>query len=179
MKSYAIITAYGTDRVGLADDISMKVLSYECNIEESKMAVLGGAFAVVVLVSGEESRVTALVHDAPSFGTELGMNVSAEKTVGHKEDAAGRPYYIETTSLDTPGIVHAVTGLLRENGINIEDMETDTARAPFTGAPMFHMRIRAVIPPSVRVQSLRERLEDIALERDLDVSISPIRPVGD
>jgi glycine cleavage system transcriptional repressor len=179
MESYAIITAYGNDRVGLADDISMKVLSYDCNIEESKMAVLGGAFAVVVLISGGEEYVDALVQDAGRFGSELGLTVSAARTVGHREDPSGRPYRIETTSLDTPGIVHAITGLLRESGINIEDMETETARAPFTGAPMFHMRIRAVVPQSVRIQALKERLDDIALERDLDVSLSPIRPGGE
>jgi glycine cleavage system transcriptional repressor len=107
------------------------------------------------------------------------MNVSAQKTVQHSEDATGRPYLIESTSLDTPGIVHAITSLLRENSINIDDMETETSRAPFTGAPMFHMRIRAIVPQSVRVQALKERLEDIALERDLDVTMTPIRPTGE
>ncbi|MFW5785641.1 MAG: glycine cleavage system protein R [bacterium] len=176
MESFAIITAYGNDRVGLADDISMKILTYDCNIEESKMAVLGGAFAVVVLVSGPETQVDRLVADAPGFGEDLGMTVAAQRTVGHQADATGRPYMIESTSLDTPGIVHAITSLLRDNSINVEDLETETSRAPFTGAPMFHMRIRAVVPQTVRVQQLKERLEDIALERDLDVSISPIRP---
>ena len=176
MESYAIITAYGTDRVGLADDVSMKILTYDCNIEESKMAVLGGAFAVVILISGPEKQVDWLVTDAPSFGEDLGMTVAAQRTVGHREDATGRPYLIESTSLDTPGIVHAITSLLRENNINVEDLETETSRAPFTGAPMFHMRIRAVVPQTVRVQQVKERLEDIALERDLDVSMSPIRP---
>ncbi len=179
MESYAIITAYGNDRVGLADDISMKILSYDCNIEESKMAVLGGAFAVVILVSGDDARIDRLTADAPSFGEDLGMNVSAQKTVQHSEDATGRPYLIESTALDNPGIVHAITALLREHNINIDDMETETSRAPFTGAPMFHMRIRAIVPQSVRVQALKERLEDIALERNLDVSMTPIRPTGE
>ena len=177
MDSYAILTAYGNDRVGLADDISLKILGYDCSIEESKMAVLGGAFAVVVLVSGPDDRIEGLVAGAQRFGQELGMTVSAQRTTGHRQDETGRPYLIESTSLDTPGIVHAITSLLRERDINVEDLETETARAPFTGAPMFHMRIRAILPQSVRVQKLKEELEDIALERDLDVSITPIRPV--
>jgi len=177
MNSYAILTAYGNDRVGLADDISMNILAYDCSIEESKMAVLGGAFAVVVLISGPDEGVERLVAGASGFGRELGMTVSAQRTTGHRQDETGRPYLIESTSLDTPGIVHAITALLRENEINVEDLETETARAPFTGAPMFHMRIRAVLPQSVRVQKLKEQLEDIALERDLDVSMAPIRPV--
>ena len=49
-RAYAVLTAIGPDRVGIVDDVSGAVSEGSCNIEESKMAVLGGEFAVIMLV---------------------------------------------------------------------------------------------------------------------------------
>jgi glycine cleavage system transcriptional repressor len=53
MKGYAIVTAVGADRVGIVDDISREILSLACNIEESRMALLGGDFCGFVARFGE------------------------------------------------------------------------------------------------------------------------------
>ena len=81
---------------------------------------------------------------------------------------------IESVSLDTPGIVHSITSLLRRHSINIEDLETDTTAAPWTGAPMFVMRGRISIPPSVSLATLREEIETLEAEQNLDVKLTPI-----
>ena len=60
-KAYAVFSAIGADRVGIVDDISGLVSEGGGNIEESKMAVLGSEFAVMMLVSMERSALEALV----------------------------------------------------------------------------------------------------------------------
>lgn len=174
MRAYAVLNAFGADRVGLVDDISEAVLQASCNIEESKMALLGGEFAVIALVSGESDHIASLLTNVDSMGNKLGIVISGRPTSATVEVPSGRPYRIESASLDSPGIVHAVTALLREFSINIEELETETSGAPFTGAPMFHMRILAVVPSSVRIRELRNRLQDISIDQDLDISISPV-----
>ena len=59
-KEYAIVRAIGTDRVGIVEDLSTLIGQCGCNIEESSMAVLGGEFAVMVLVSGVQEAVIEL-----------------------------------------------------------------------------------------------------------------------
>jgi len=179
MKSFAVLTASGADRVGIVDDVSSALLEAGCNIEESRMTVLGGEFALVVLVSGETDAVSGLLERIDAIGARAGLDLSGRPTGPHVADPKGRPYAIECVSLDTPGIVHSVTGLLRRRGVNIDELETETTGAPFTGAPMFHMRITAIVPPDLPMQRLRAELAEIAASQDLDITVRPVLSPGD
>ena len=176
MKKYAILTAVGADRVGIVDELTSVILSRRCNIEESRMAVLGGEFAIVLLFSGEADGVRALLEELPVRGADLALNISAKETVAPKADPQSRPYLLESVSLDTPGIVHSVTSLLRRHGVNIEDLETETTPAPWTGAPLFRMRARLSVPAAASIARLREDLEDLEAQTNLDLKLSPIAP---
>jgi len=174
MKGHAILTAIGSDRVGIVDDLTTSILDKRCNIEESRMAVLGGEFAVMLLLSGESGDIESLIEATPKMSELLDLHISMKETVAPKSDPNLRPYMIESVSLDTPGIVHSITSLLRRHGINIEDLETDTTAAPWTGAPMFVMRGRISVPPSVSLSTLREEIETLEGEQNLDVKLTPI-----
>lgn len=174
MKSFAVLTASGSDRVGIVDDLSAALLEIGCNIEESRMSVLGGEFALVVLVSGEEDPVQKLLNGLTPLGARIGLELNGRTTGPHVANPKGRPYAIECVSLDTPGIVHSVTGLLRRRGVNIGELDTETTGAPFTGAPMFHMRITAIVPPEVPLGRLRAELTEIASAQDLDITVRPV-----
>ncbi len=177
---FVVLTAVGPDRVGIVDDISGAVAGAGCNIEESKMAVLGGEFAVIMLVSGPSTSVDALAGSLPGLGGKLGLRVECRPT--HPQHAAEkrRPYLLEAVSLDTPGIVHSVTAVLRSHGINIEDVETSTACAPWTGAPMFRLSAHLIVGPKVSVARLKEELFQLQQEHDMDIALKPVfSPVAD
>jgi glycine cleavage system transcriptional repressor len=174
--SYAVLTAIGADRVGIVDDLSGLIAARACNIEESRMAVLGGEFAVIMLVSGAQAALDTLSGELAAAGARLGLQVQLKATRGPAPEA-GRPYLLETVSLDTPGIVHTVTAVLRKHGVNIESLETDTAAAPWTGAPMFRMRAHVVVGPSVEIGRLKDDLEHLEAGQDLDVRLRPVFPV--
>ena len=80
-KAYVVLTAVGPDRVGIVDDISGSVTAAACNIEESKMAVLGGEFAVIMLVSGASARVDSLVRSLPAVSALVIVVVGVAMTV--------------------------------------------------------------------------------------------------
>jgi glycine cleavage system transcriptional repressor len=168
-----VLSAIGPDRVGLIEEISEYILEYNCNIEESRMAVLGGDFAMIILVEGGGDSFDSFAAEIPKKCSDLGLHGEVKITTPHKQDTTSRPYLVETISLDTQGIVHSVTELLQEFGINVDDLETDTTAAPWTGAPMFHMRIRISVPANVSVPKIREKLEDIAFNQDLDIRFDP------
>ena len=143
------------------------------------MSVLGGEFAWIVLVSGEADVIDELLGRLDAIGRQIGLDLTGRPTGPHAVDPTARPYAIECVSLDTPGIVHSVTELLHRRGINIDELETNTTGAPFTGAPMFHMRIVAIIPEGVPLQRLRDDLSGVATAHDLDITVKPILPGSD
>ena len=174
MAGFVVLTAVGPDRVGIVDDVSGLVSQAGCNIEESKMAVLGGEFALMMLVSGPAQPLDSMVRSLPAAGAKLGLTISCQPTREPQAEKKGRPYHLKAVSLDTPGIVHAVTAVIRRYSINIEDLETETVPAPWTGAPMFQLSALLVIGPSVAVSSFKEDLQRLQEEHDLDIVLKPV-----
>jgi len=177
-RGFSVLTAVGPDRVGIVDDLSGAVTGAGANIEESKMAVLGGEFAVIMLVSGSEASQQSLCVSLPALGEKLGLRVTCQPTHEPRAEEKGRPYLLTAVCLDTPGIVHSVTALLRTHAINIEDLETETAAAPWTGAPMFRLSAHLVIGPSVSIGALKEELARLQREHDLDIVLKPVFAAG-
>jgi glycine cleavage system transcriptional repressor len=171
-RDYAVLSALGSDRVGIVDDITAILTERRCNVEESRMAILGGDFAVIMLVSGERGAINSLLPEFPKIGERLGLRLEGRRTAAPRSEG-GLPYVIESVSLDTPGIVHSISALLRRENINIVDLETATVPAPLTGAPMFLMKLRIALPSGIRIASLKREVERLAEEQDLDIKLYP------
>jgi glycine cleavage system transcriptional repressor len=166
---YAVLSTVGPDRKGMADDIANIAVEFNCNIEDSKMSVLGGEFAVIMLISGDEEKIKELISQSENIGKRFDMIINIKQTTPPHILEKGIPYILESISMDTPGIVHAITRYLRELSINIEDLETDKSPAPLSGTPMFHMRAYIIIPSTVNLARFKERLADIEHEKNLDI----------
>jgi glycine cleavage system transcriptional repressor len=171
---YSVITVVGPDSIGIMETISSAVAETGANIEETRASILGGEFAVIMLVSGKAGGTSALETRLPGLLSKKGLTVIVRRTVGPAR-SGGLPYIIESISLDTPGIVRAMTGVLLERGLNIEDLESTVSAAPLTGSPMFRMRIMINISPGPKLIALREELSRVAEEHDLDISVRPLR----
>ncbi|MDZ7770885.1 MAG: ACT domain-containing protein [Woeseiaceae bacterium] len=52
MTQLIVLSAIGTDRPGVVNDLSKVILDCGGNIEESRMTALGTEFAMLLLVSG-------------------------------------------------------------------------------------------------------------------------------
>jgi glycine cleavage system transcriptional repressor len=81
---------------------------------------------------------------------------------------------LETISLDSPGIVQAVTGILNKHGINIEELETETEPAPWSGTPTFHMRAKVILRNEATVFLLKDDLNRLEAEKDLEISLNSL-----
>ncbi len=172
-RSWAILTAMGKDRIGIVEDLTDILESWACNNEESKMSVLGDQFAVILLLTGPEDKVADLTAGKESWEDVSDLQIQIRETTGAAPAKSGLSYLVETVSLDSPGIVHAVTQVLRDFHINIEELDTETTSAPFTGSPMFLMRLRVIIPEHVSPAAVREALHKTAFSRDLDIKFEP------
>jgi glycine cleavage system transcriptional repressor len=75
--------------------------------------------------------------------------------------------------MDQPGIVHRFTSYLREQHINVEELETRLESAPFMGSPVFTMEIVMLVPKTVSVKDLRRELEELGDKLNCDVDIDP------
>ena len=52
MKQWFALSAIGRDRPGIVADLAELIFECDCNLEDSSMTILGGEFAVLLLLSG-------------------------------------------------------------------------------------------------------------------------------
>jgi glycine cleavage system transcriptional repressor len=175
MTSYLLLTASGPDRPGLVDELSAGLAGRGLNIEGSRMAVLGGEFAVILLASGPEAEIQRLAQDPGQLAGTSGLSLTARLTgpSSVRVMPASLPYRLVTAGMDHPGIVHNISQVLRRFEVNIEAMDTRVSPAPVSGAPMFTMTAELSVPAAVKIKRLRQALEDLGEELNMDLEFEP------
>ncbi len=171
MPAHLIVTAVGRDRPGLVDLLSRELKARDLNIETSRMALLGGEFAMHLLVSGGDEEVAALAGDPAPLAASTGLEVTARLTdpPGSRPAPKALPYRIATAGMDHPGIVHDVASVLHRFQASIEEMDTRVTRAANSGTPVFHMDGRVAVPVEVRIRELREALQELGDRLNMDI----------
>ncbi|HYG76589.1 MAG TPA: ACT domain-containing protein [Planctomycetota bacterium] len=177
MNYYAVLMAVGEDKPGLVDTISKFILDCGGNIEDSRMAILGGEFAMLILVTGQQQVIDRVIKGAPEAGERSGLAIQAKLTRA-PSDAVKRgtiPYSIEAFSMDHPGIVQRVASYLAERKINIRALDTRLANAPITGLPLFSLHAIVDIPATQNLVEIRRGLENIAVQHNIDIEMKPAK----
>ncbi len=172
---YLVLSALGSDRPGIVEQLAKTAAANHCNIEDSRMTVLGGEFAVLMLVAGSPAGIAAMEKAAPEVGRTLELALLTRRTRPKPPQPAARPYRVEVTALDQPGLVHELAGFFSNRHLNIEALDTSTYAAPHTGSPMFGLVMTVNIPSSVQVASLREEFLQHCDARNLDASLEAAR----
>ena len=174
MKTHAVLSALGRDRIGVAGDLSSALATRRIQIEESRMAALRGRFALMAQVCGEDDDLAALQKDLSGLGAKLGFDLQLGPFECEPERPVerGSQFLIECFSTGPVGM-NAVTGLLRMHGVNIENLETEVSEAPWKHAITYRLSGRITVPASCPITELREELRRLEQERDLDIAIKP------
>lgn len=174
-KTFLVISALGSDRPGLVSSLTKVIAEYGCNIEDSRMSVLGGEFAAMLLVQGKWNALAKVENALPELSKQLGMTVFAKRTGERSTERKSLPYAVEVVSMDHPGIVSSLAAFLAERDINIEDMVTSSYAAPHTGTPMFSVHITVGIPAELHIAALREEFMDHCDALNLDAVMEPLK----
>ena len=174
-KSFLVISALGEDKTGIVNDFSRAVLDSGCNVVDSRMTVLGGEFAIILLVSGAWSAIAKLESSLKTLEDRLQLTIISKRTEARQQRINLLPYAVDVVAIDHPGIVYHLANFFSTRGINIEDLVTSTYSAAHTGTPMFSVHITVGIPSDLHIASLREEFMDFCDELNLDAVIEPIK----
>ncbi|MES0327629.1 MAG: ACT domain-containing protein [Gammaproteobacteria bacterium] len=172
MSQKLVITALGEDRPGIVDELSNTLFMHQLNIEDSRMSVLGGEFAVQLLVTGSEQAITSFIDKKQEAESALNMTLTVKTTETTVSSQTLIPYDVEVISIDYPGIVHKLASFFSDRQINIVDLETDRYAAPHTGTPMFSLHMTIGIPAEISIAGLRDDFLNMCDELNLDAKIS-------
>jgi glycine cleavage system transcriptional repressor len=177
MRRWFALSAIGRDRPGIVADLSELIYECDCNLEDSRMTILGSEFAVLLLLSGAGADVEhRLSAGCKRLEWEKRLTVFFRPLEG---DAPPRPagapgvaMECVVSGVDKAGIVARVARALADHGVNVTDLETQTRPEPGTGTPLYTMRMRMTVPRAADRRALRERLEAVAAELRVELTLT-------
>ncbi len=172
-EHYLALCALGPDRPGLVADVTRYIHARGGNIEDSRMAILGGEFGLLILISGDEAQIATIARELDELQKVTGLAATARPTKSpeaHRK-ATVLPCVVTAEALDREGIVRAVAGALHAIGINIVSLETSAYNAPVSGSPLFRLEARVDVPRAVTIAQVRAALDEVARTEAIDVEV--------
>jgi glycine cleavage system transcriptional repressor len=172
---HLVLAALGEDRTGLIDEFSRSILQSGCTISDSRMAVLGGDFALLLQVAGNWNNIAKLEDQLTGLEQRLGLVITSHRTSERTGSSDLLPYGVDVVALDQPGIVHNLARFFSRRNINIQEMVTTSYAAAHTGTPMFSVHLTVEIPAHMQISALREDFMEFCDQLNLDAVIEPVK----
>merc|ERR1712046_258922 len=143
--SRVVVLAAGRDRTGIVANISGAISEEKGTIQEGRMAVLAGECSMLFFVKfpasvTADSILSKLSNGFPDF--TIATRTSGE----YKEEAGKQRYEVVCTGPDQPGVLRKLTGVFKDYGCNVHDINTDTSAAPFAGYQIFSVKSQIAAP---------------------------------
>ncbi len=180
MRKRFIVTAFGRDRLGFIADVSRVIFENGCSLEDSTMAGLADEFAMIFLVEGQEDNsspgnlLERLSQECRRLEVERGISAFVRpvslKTPSSKKGVS--TYTLHVEGLDQAGIVYKISRYLADHKVNITHFESRSTPSPQTGAAMYTIYLQTEVPGDVTPEQLREGLNQIGSELNVDISVS-------
>ncbi len=173
-REHLILSATEPDRTGLIAELSGFIGGCGCNVENSRVAVLGGYAGLMFLVSGTPEATARIADGLEQLRERTGIRLLRRRVsrVAAPESTADARYAVEASAIDHEGIIHLLADLVRRHGGNILELETSTASAAMSGEPLFAMEMTVTLPAEgAGVERLTRELRDAAHAEAIELEV--------
>ena len=171
MPHYAICSV-GADRPGIVAAVTGALLEHGSNLEDTSMTILGGHFAMMLVVEAEAGAAeleAALADPARAFDLTVTVRSIDDDT---RRPPGGDPWTASIYGADRPGIVHHVARLLARHSVNIVDLSTRVIGE--RDRPVYAMVLDLTLPEGVDAAAVSSELADLAHDLGVECSLHPV-----
>ncbi|WP_448211490.1 glycine cleavage system protein R [Colwellia sp. MEBiC06753] len=126
MSQYLVLNAMGADRTGCVSELINLACECECNILDSRMAIFGKEFTLIMLLQGDARAINQIEARLPKVAVELELITMMKRTSGYTTIEEKQHYVAEYTGIDQPGILKAVTAFFACRKIDIFSLKSNS-----------------------------------------------------
>lgn len=177
MNHFAL-TVVGRDRPGIVSQVTEILFQQGCNLADSSCSILGGQFAMILILEHPEYTDRESFGDAfkPLEDADLTVALRVLKPGGEiRTQIEGDLCMISVYGSDKPGIVYRVAKVLGERKVNITDLNTKLVGS--AERPVYVMVIEAALPEGVAEEDIDNWLAPIRDELQVDITVRIIPTV--
>lgn len=177
MNHFAL-TIVGRDRPGIVSQVTEILFKQGCNLADSSCSILGGQFAMILILGHPNFTSRESFGDAfkPLEETDLTVALRVLKPGGEtRSQIEGDLCMISVYGADKPGIVYQVARVLGEKQVNITDLNTKLVGSE--ERPVYVMVLEAVLPEGVEEEAVNSWLAPIREQLQIDITVRIIPTV--
>ncbi len=177
MNHFAL-TIVGRDRPGIVSQVTEILFNQGCNLADSSCSILGGQFAMILILGHPEYTSLESFGDAfkPLEEADLTVALRVLKPGGEiRPEIEGDLCMISVYGADKPGIVYHVANVLGDKNVNITDLNTKLVGSE--ERPVYVMVIEATLPEGVEEEDVNAWLAPIRDELQIDITVRTIPTV--
>lgn len=177
MNHFAL-TIVGRDRPGIVSQVTGILYELGCNIADSSCSILGGQFAMILILGHPDFTNRESFGDAfrPLEEADLTIALRVLKPGGEIHPAIeGEICMVSVYGADQPGIVYRVAKVLGEKQINITDLNTKLVGSE--ARPVYVMILEAVLPPGIGEEDVNAWMGPLRDQLQVDISVRTIPTV--
>lgn len=171
-QHYLVITALGADRPGIVNTITRHVSSCGCNIEDSRLAILGEEFTFIMLLSGSWNAITLIESTLPQKGADLELLIVMKRTHAAESVAMPVTVWVQVEVKDSAHIIERFTDLFNSQQLNIAELVSRTQPVEGTQAPQLYIQITAHSPARQNAAIIESAFHKLCTELAAQGSIS-------
>jgi glycine cleavage system transcriptional repressor len=174
-REFLLLSATEPDRLGLVAELTKFIAEKGCNVEDSRLVVLGGYAGLMALVSGDASALQGLLDGLEELRERHGIRIAPRRVAARRPDQPAAPeVVVRAEAIDHPGIIHALADIVRKYGGNILELESASESAPLSGEPLFRLRMTVRLPTTGDGPELRRELESVAAEQGVELQMDSV-----
>lgn len=174
-QQHLVITAVGVDRPGIVNAITRHVSSCDCNIEDSRLAMLGDEFTFIMLLSGSWNAITLIESTLPLKGAELELLIVMKRTTFRERKSMPVTVWVQVEVIDSPHIIERFTDLFDSQQMNIAELVSRTQPAAENQPPLLYIQITAHSPASQNAAIIEQAFNSLCTELSAQGTISVIQ----
>lgn len=124
MSQYLVINAMGTDRTSSVSELIKLATKCGCHISDSRMAIFGKEFTLIMLLSGEKRAISLVEQRLPAIAHRLELITMMKRTTDYQPLPCSKQYRVEYTGIVQSGILKSVTAFFAAKQIDLSSLKS-------------------------------------------------------
>ncbi len=125
MSQYLVLTVMGSDRTGSVSSLTKLASECNCNIVDSRMAIFGLEFTMIMLLKGNAKAINQIELKLPAVAIKRELITMMKRTSDYKIQDFTDHYQAEYAGIDQPGVLKAVTAFFAARNIDISSLKSE------------------------------------------------------
>ncbi|MBW3694393.1 glycine cleavage system protein R [Vibrio sp. T187] len=177
MTQHLVITAVGTDRPGICNEVVQLVTQSGCNIVDSRIALFGEEFTLIMLLSGKANSITRVETTLPLLGQAHDLITIMKRTSPHTQLDNSYTLEVFVESDDKVGLTEKFTQFFADRDIGLASLSAQTINKSKVQLDndQFHISITASVHSDCNLMQLQEEFNSLCQELAVQGSLNFIK----